>query len=224
MDLSGADVALFDAAGATFQRCDFRRAVLRHGTLGGAPGTVYRDCRFERADLRGVHPGGARFEGCEFADVRLEKWLCFTAEFVGCRFAGRLAEVVFRGRVFPPGSALAGGRERNEFAGNDFTAAELVGVAFVGGIDIGAQRLPDGPQYVRVPSAPDRIARARGEIRGWPAEEARAATVLLDFYSRRGYEEQAELFVRRDSLTRIVPAAVRKRIWAVLLADRPAAD
>jgi uncharacterized protein YjbI with pentapeptide repeats len=221
-DLAGIKLASFYAAGSTFDRCDFSGAVLRGGSLGMPPGATYRDCVFDRADLRGVAPGGARFERCVFTDARLEKWLCFTAEFVGCRFAGRVSEVNFRGDVFPAGSRLAPGRVRNEFAGNDFRAAELSGVAFLGGIDLDAQELPDGPRYALIRHARQRIAVARYEVSRWPAGPDQAAAVrYLDFYSGRGFELQEDIFLERDMPSRSVPAEIRQRVLALLLDPPP---
>src|SRR5262245_12475258 len=129
LDLSGTHLAGFTATASTFDACTFTNCVIRRGTLGRAPSSTYRDCRFDGADLRGVQPANVRFERCRFDGARLEKWLCFTAEFVDCHFGGRLSEVVFRGEVFPPSSAAAVGRDRNAFTGNDFRAAELLGVS-----------------------------------------------------------------------------------------------
>jgi len=212
LDLSRANV-LFNAKASVFERCDFSRARLRGGTLGTSPQCLYRECRFDRADLRGVQPGNARFESCTFENARLDKWLCLSAEFVRCRFAGPIQEVIFSARVFPPESAAALGRQRNEFVENDFSNAELINVAFVRGLDLSAQQLPHGPEYVRVPTA--RIAGAREIVERWEPEARDAALKMLKFYSERGYEEQVELFVRRDRPS-FVPEPVRNRIWDLL--------
>lgn len=66
------------------------------------------------------------------------------------------------------------GRERrNEFRGNDFSQTDLIDTAFKFGIDISAQRWPQGPEYIRLDRLAERFARARKEIEAWSSESDR---------------------------------------------------
>jgi len=217
VDFSGLRIRHLQVEQSSFIDCDFSRAHLANGNLGlASPPSTYLRCRFDGADLRGVRPGAARFEGCRFDGARLDGWLCFVTEFIDCHFAGPLREMVVSGRPFPPARTEDLGRSRNAVYGNDFRAAELMGVEFVRGIDVDAQLMPEDDAYVRVPQAPARIGAARREIEQWPDPSARAlAESMLSFYSIRGYDEQETIFTRRD-LPGTVPAQVRERIWAML--------
>jgi hypothetical protein len=219
VDLSGQKLAVLKAFGSRLEGCDLSGVAVRAGSLSaGADRTVWKGCRFRRADLRGALPGTARFEECAFEDTRVEGWICRNADFVGCTFTGTLRDVVFSGRTItttvPTGDAGA-----NEIRDNDFHAAALVGVEFVRGIDLWAQRLPDGAEYVRIRDAPAAVARAQEVVAGWTDPEDReAAERMLRAFTIRGYEDQQEIFTRRDRPA--VPEAVRERVWSLLLSER----
>jgi uncharacterized protein YjbI with pentapeptide repeats len=135
----------FVRGGCVFSRCDFSRIRSRYVShlSPDALGALYHDCRFDHADLREFFPGTARFERCRFDHARLDGWRSDLAEFVDCRFAGTVRDVKFWGR---PCGILAEGVERpvNEFRGNDFRQAALINCSFVMGIDLDAQRWPEG--------------------------------------------------------------------------------
>jgi len=217
-DLSRLQVPAFGANGATFDRCDFSRTRLG-GTLGYGKGAVYRDCSFVRADLSRAEPGIARFERCTFDNARLDGWFGSQAEFVDCRFTGHLRRVRFNGTVDPPEVAEAIGRERNEFTDNDFEAAELTDVEFVGGIDLRAQRLPPGPEYVLIDDLPERLRLAEGVVAEWPAGKER--TIALDEVAvlRLVYRDQPSMFRRRNQT---IPEF--ERIWQTVEAVEPRAS
>jgi len=101
VDFSGARFWSFGAAASTFTGCDFRKARLDGGFMGGNEQTVYRRCRFEGARLGSSDAGFARFEECVFDFANLERWRAFNAEFVDCHFAGRVVEVAFAGKPDP---------------------------------------------------------------------------------------------------------------------------
>jgi hypothetical protein len=223
VDCSGQEVAVFKSFGSVFERCDFAAVRFAAGSMSaGAVRTTWRRCTFLRSDLRGVLPGTARFEDCRFEDARLEGWICRNADFVGCTFAGTLREVVFSGRALRTtvGSPAGGGADGpNDFRGNDFSAAVLEGVELVRGIDLSQQLLPGGPEYVRVADAPASVDRATRAVDAWPdGHEREAARRMLRSFAVRGYEDQSEIFARRDAPAG-VPESVRERVWSLLLGD-----
>ena len=67
----------------------------------------------------------------------------------------------------------------NTFTGNDFTEAELVGVLFVNGIDVVAQRWPKGDGYVVIDRIHQRATRARARILEWRDHEARNEALAM---------------------------------------------
>jgi hypothetical protein len=208
----------FYASGTIFVDCDFRRARFGHAVLGArSHPTTFRRCRFDNADLRNAHPDAARFEDCHFDRATIEDWRCFLAEFVRCHFAGKIVGVIFSGRPWGPGAdKLNPPRKTNEFRGNDFRHVDLIDCSFVRGVDIGQQLLPVDGKYVRLDRAAERFASARKAVSMWPDLAARAQALrMIAVYSSAGYEEQDELFIRRDNLT-VVPADIRDRVWKVL--------
>ena len=211
-DFQGADLARFSATGSEFRGCDFRGARLKDNvTMSFSPQSVYRDCTFDRADMVGPRVGMfslgvARFERCSFRRTRISSWFSFSAEFVDCTFEGTLKSCTFHGRT-PDG--MGGGHltpraDVNEFHGNDFSAADLVGCAFTGGVDMGAQRWPDDPDYVWIRDAPAAIRRARATVEDVIAdpEQRHEAQVTLKVMGRHAEDGQAELYVRRSELAR----------------------
>jgi len=84
------------------------------------------------------------------------------------------------------------------------------------GIDIAAQRWPQSPEYIWLDRVAERFARARKEIEAWSSESDRKSGLeMLYLYSHYGYEEQQELFTRRDNLP-TVPRKIRDRVWDLL--------
>src|SRR6266508_2278639 len=150
--------------------------MLSGGIGDGMQQSDYFGCVFDGCYLRGISPGRARFVECSFRDVKIFDFKCFQAEFVDCVFSGSLRTVIFDARVDQPDDVL--GRTRNEFHGNDFRNADLEDVAFRGGIDMAAQALPTGPEYLLVRDAPAALSRARDVVQRWPEDEYRRDAML----------------------------------------------
>ena len=217
VDFSGVEFDDFDAEGTRFKSCDFTGTRIE-GFLGVRRQTLFEDCRFDRTRLRHAQPNQSRFVRCEFSDADLWGWSAVAAEFVDCRFAGKLRRCRFWGR--PWGEWLEAGNLRpprmvNEFRGNDFTGADLEDVGFAGGIDLDQQFLPTGPQYIRLSRAQERIALAKKTVSVWePGEVRTEALILLDAYTDDDVEFQAELFANRWETD--VPREVADRVWDLL--------
>lgn len=210
VDLSGQRIPIFQAAATLFERCDFSGSrITDAATLGALPWATYRDCVFQRTDLRRAAPSIARFERCTFDHARLDKWFSTQAEFVDCRFVGTLTSLRFYGTVIPQSSAL--GRTRNEFAGNDFSEAELTDVSFVHGIDIGAQRWPSSPDYAVIQDLPRGLAAAQAEIERWPDGRERADALEMLHWMQGVYAGQPGAIRRRGQLSETT-----ERIWSIV--------
>lgn len=219
VDFRGTSWDDFSATSSLFVECDFRGAEFAHAVLGSRKGqTRYVRCVFDESDLRVADPGAARFDACQFEGARIEGWLAFLAEFVDCRFAGRMVGVTFSGRPWGPGAErLSPKRSMNEFRGNDFRRVDLIDCSFVRGIDLGVQLLPSGSEYIFFDQAPQRIANAKQAVSAWPDLNARtAALTLLEVYSTGGYEQQGEIFTHRWDLVPTVDREVTDRVWRLI--------
>ena len=167
--------------------------------------------------MRQVTPEGTRFEKCSFDDARLDGWTPVRAEFVECRFAGKVVSVTFSGRPAGPGSTrIDPVRSKNDFRGNDFRDAQLIDTVFVFGIDLEQQRWPIGDDYVRLDKFLRRLERARADVLTWDAGEARTeALAMLQALAQR-WQDQREIIVLRVSPAVNAARRVQNRVWDLL--------
>jgi hypothetical protein len=145
-------------ASSDFEDCTFTQrtkksvdGVWPQGNFGATPST-YRHCTFVGVRFRirgGFEVGHARFEDCLFRRCRFEEHFSFCADYVQCRFEGRIKGAVFYAHA-PAEHGCEG--KVNEIVRNDFSDATFDNVGWRGGIDLAAQTWPDG--YVASPSRP----------------------------------------------------------------------
>jgi hypothetical protein len=163
---------------------------------GGPTDSTYLDCSFDGARLSAGAPGAARFERCSFRNVRFDALFSEKLEFIDCVFSGKIKKGYFNGTV-PVDAQAPLRRSTNEFRGNDFSAAELIDVGFRTGVDLSAQKLPQGPDYLYVPDASAALAEARKKLGtlsdSTVREQALMVIRLLELESQGG---QRQLFVR----------------------------
>jgi uncharacterized protein YjbI with pentapeptide repeats len=222
VDLSRAKFDRMVPSGCTFVRCDFRTAALdrRLSPLFKArEQNVFRECRFDGADLRSIDPGPSRFEACVFDGADLRGWTPMLAEFVDCHFAGRLERVRFHGRPWGAGADdILPRRDANAFRGNDFSAAEMIDVAFVMGIDLAQQRWPDGREYIRLDRIHQRLTRGHQEILHWKDLESRSEAMAMMRELSLLYRQQNDVIARRSDPRRVAVPEVQDRVWSTLSA------
>ena len=206
VDFSGIQVDRYYVRGSTFERCDFSRSVLRVGSFSVPPPSAYCDCIFDQADLRQCNPGLARFERCSFERANLDGWRSWNAEFVDCRFSGRLRNIEFSAGMERDPELYSKAPEHLkpfnkprteplEFRGNDFRNADLENVDFIGGIDLDAQLLPDDPAYHRFDLRPETLSQVEQYVRSLPSE-AQATPLRLLGWLRGRYRNQPEVFTK----------------------------
>ncbi len=164
---------------SSFDRCTFQRTKFRGGSFGTArewePQTVYRDCLFDGVRIgRGVAWYDVHFERCEFRDARIEGMISRQGEFIDCTFSGRLVDCDFEATSDRPPGAI---RPTNEFRGNDFSRADLVGGSFLFGIDLDAQRFPADDDYLIIDHPYARAVAATRSVEGWPPSADRDAVL-----------------------------------------------
>lgn len=210
----------FAPEGCTFEHCDFSRQTLdrRYQALfSSRRQSTFRDCNFDGADLTGVRPGQARFERCSFVGTKIDAWESFTAEFIDCRFGGRIENVRFFGK--PWGSAvdrLDPVRTTNTFTGNDFQKADLVGVVFIHGIDVSKQRWPEGKQYVILDRFHQRVAKVRLTVLEWRDHQARQEALDMLQAASLLYSHQMTVIGRRVEPRWTATPAVQEIVWNAL--------
>jgi hypothetical protein len=222
LDLTNVSFAAFSAVRSVFLGCSFGPDALRSSPIFARMGTsTYKHCTFGGLQLRMPIIGEARFEACVF-DGTIDELFTHTAEFIDCRFLGRISRAKFSGRPWDP-MRLTPPRERNEFVGNDFSRCALVDVAFVKGIDISAQRWPTSPAYVRLDRLHLRLARAREVIAKWPDPDARRiGLAMVRSHEGEEYREQDEIF--EDRASPYLDQRIVDRFWAVMEAPLEAVN
>jgi hypothetical protein len=189
VDFSGLSFWSFTAEDCRFLDCDFSQVEVEWLPFANG-GSLFRDCRFDGARIGDF--GDVRIERGQFADADLEGWFTWTADLVDCRFAGRLSGVVFNGRD-------AEGSRTNEFIGNDFREADLDDVDFRD-IDLDAQLLPEGDEYVRLRDVQERVKAVRKTVKAWPQDAARADAEKMLSLVESVYEDESDIFTKRSFL------------------------
>ena len=194
-DFSNKKVRILGAEGSRFIRCKFENTEAKNAQLGGGRiQSEYIECSFDGSKLP-LFAGRARFERCTFRNADLSGWMCFAVEVVDCVFSGTIRDSFFNGTV-PPGDRDIG-RIKNEFHGNDFTHAQLIGVSFRTGIDLKAQLLPSGPEYLYLTDAPSTIRHLRAVVEEWKDAEKRTfANARLNVFENAVEGGQQQLLLR----------------------------
>jgi uncharacterized protein YjbI with pentapeptide repeats len=230
VDFSELKFSSFGAHDSEFDRCDFSRTAFDSISLGATgydgqrwdeltwPTTVYRECVFARTRIPPrAFLGNARFERCVFDGARL-RGLTFTheAQFVECTFRGKIQDVNFWGK--PTEHAAALGRYRNAFTSNDFTGADLLGVAFKH-IDLHAQRFPGLPDYAVLDRVDQRVAAALAAMARWPDDEIKTEVAWsLQFEANEAIKyNDGHALVSRNWVGRRLPPDVRDQIFWMLV-------
>lgn len=153
--------------GSTVDRCSFDKQRVEAAQFGGGPNrTIIRDCTFNDSQWGSTSLGTVRFERCSFLRFHASAWLARRVDLVECTFSGQLRDAVFWASD-PQDLAADGLSGKNEIARNDFSACDLVGPAFRGGIDLIDQRMPVAPHYLLVVDAQAAVARAYADVVTW---------------------------------------------------------
>jgi hypothetical protein len=99
-------------------------------------------------------------------------------------------------------------KRRNEIRDNDFREAELVDVAFRHGIELDAQLLPAGKEYVRLRGLKRRIRRARREVKRWEDATAQADALVALEIMENVFRQEDDVFTKRDFLIGLADSEV----------------
>jgi uncharacterized protein YjbI with pentapeptide repeats len=238
VDFSDIDFKSFYAAGCTFTRCDFSKAKFLQLEFGQPqvqrdwnrpiqpqdkryPQTVYEEClfRWTRFDPDNTRFGNARFVRCTFDHAWLRKLFTRTAEFVGCRFVGKVIDCTFHG-VITGDDIQRIGRSANDFRENDFRHADLIWTGFRG-IDLSAQLLPESGSYAVLTDPLSRIELATrraeetlsGELRDRVVHELKLLAQRID--------GEHQFLIRKGQLGWQTPADVQELLWSYLANVQP---
>ena len=194
------DVDVFTAARSEFRMCRFVGGRITTAMFGaGGQASLYEDCVFDGAVI-GHGDGRARFFRCSFRGVELSDWETSAIEMVDCVFSGRLRGMVFYGQLSGAYAISTGQRivRMNEFRGNDFSEADLDHSAFRFGIDLAAQRLPDGPDYVYLADTTAAVRRVRPVVERWEHPRRREGEFMLDLLDREVSHGQVQTLIRHS--------------------------
>jgi hypothetical protein len=176
------------SADSSFSRCIFRQTRRRNidphtSGMFGRRWSTFQDCTFDHIDFG--HGGGfllwnAAFKRCTFQYCNFRSFQANYSDFIDCTFVGVMQSAWFWGATIP-GDEM---QRQNQFSGNDLSGAKLRRVYFRNGVDLSANRLPNGPEYIHLDRFPDRLEHARAIVETWPDEERRHAEFILDIYRK----------------------------------------
>jgi hypothetical protein len=224
-DYSGRTLLQFASIGSHLQGCNFDQVQIRSAAFGsGRETSEFVECTFNGARMNMAPGGFSRFVRCSFHDVTIRNWICFAVEMIDCTFSGRLDTAIFNGTM-PEDRRGMIGRASNEFHGNDFSAMDLINVAFRTGIDLTKQILPSGEDYLYRQHAASTVARAKSRVVGWDDEQMRrgAMTIIQGLeYELSGGQHQ--LLLRASDNYRIsgIPRRAVDDLFALLREDAAA--
>jgi hypothetical protein len=231
VDFTGLTVDQFSAQGSTFTDCRFDRIKVGSASFGaGTEESRYLRCSFDRASLTFLG-GFARFVSCTFRNAQFIRPSADYLEFVDCVFTERITGLQMRGaphgaqnrydagvksfarqgKPEPPGYRELALRASNQIHGNDFAGAELISVSFRFGVDLAAQKLPAGDDYLYLPDAETAVQRAVAALEQDSSELAgKAKFFLVDVLQREIDYGQRQLFIRPKNFERskVVPPHV----------------
>jgi hypothetical protein len=188
------------------------------GLFGRCP-SVYQDCTFDHVDFGGRGGGfllgEARFERCTFRYCRYRWFWASHADFIDCTFIGVMQSAWFWGTT-PQGDERP---RRNQFTGNDLSRARPRRVLFRNGVDLSANRLPEGPEYLHLDRFRERLQRARVVVAAWPEEERRDAEIILDVHEQEDMDvllAWRRSLVSRQATFALFDACAIKRGWVMV--------
>lgn len=231
MDYSGKSGKIWEIHKSRLVRCLFRNLKVDDFCFGSGNGmSEFVDCSFDGSKIKALNPGKVRFVRCSFRNVRLTKWICTEAEFIDCVFTGTLKEINFNAHLSEFGQKKLG-RVFNRYEGNDFTGAKLSGVAFMGGVNLLDQKLPEGDGHLFLEEAEPVLVAALSRVDSWPESPENKAVrshleLKLESYVLRGQRQlliSPHDFTSRDGVKERTFARLTEVLTSVL-AYRAAAD
>jgi hypothetical protein len=222
---SGRTLLQFASIGSHLRACNFDQVQIRSAAFGsGRETSEFVECTFNGAQMNMAPGGFSRFVRCSFRDVNIRNWICFAVEMIDCKFSGRLETAIFNGTASEDRRAIID-RVSNEFHGNDFSAVDLIDVAFRTGIDLTKQVLPSGEDYLYLPHAASTVARAKSRVAGWDDEQMRrGAMAIIQGLEYELSGGQHQLLLRPSDNYRIsgIPRKAVDELFALLQKDATA--
>jgi hypothetical protein len=113
------------------------------------------------------------------------------------------------------------GRGKNEFVANDFREADLDDVDFRD-IDLDAQLLPQGDEYIRLCDLQKRVKAVRQDVKTWPQGAARTDAEEMLRFVESVYEDEPDIFTKRSFLLEMADSPeLGERIVELLERSQP---
>jgi uncharacterized protein YjbI with pentapeptide repeats len=174
-----------DVDDTSFEGTDLRDSALG-ATLNGRWNT-FRRARFVDADLRGPAAPAATFDRCDFSGARMKR-VEYESDFIDCRFAGRLDEVIFRSK------SLIGGRSgTRRFERVDFADAEFHWVEFRG-FDLDDTVFPTAPGHLVIEPFGCTLERAIASLKATKGLHRGLLAVLEQTLATKGPNQRRGVF------------------------------
>lgn len=148
------DVRLMNAE---FINCTFDHWTVRNITRVG-PDSYARfiGCTFTHLRGKYLWGYGVDYIDCRFEDITVKRWDLDKGIWRNCTFTGTIREGLVWGYVYNNPDD-----EPNECVGNDFSGLSYCGLEFRGGVDLSANTLPTGDDYVLIHNAAHRLTHVR---------------------------------------------------------------
>lgn len=179
---------------SVLEDCDFSGVDLSNVNLSERERerrTIYRRCRFVGTRLVPDRLARARFEECVFTDVVVDGLHLHAVDLVDNVFTGVLRDLTMWGR---PPARWYPDQTPNVVRGNDFTGADLPGLALRAGLDVSAQQWPERPDRLVLDRLPERVERALAAL---PSDAPQPVVRALEGF-RREPEQLGYVFFRDD--------------------------
>ena len=185
----------------TFDKCNFGYGYLN--TRSGSESGTFIKVTFRECDLSKTIFHFPVVQNCIFENCKLYETNFDVSQFYDTKFVGLLDSVFFRGRIeaSPDFFSKLFRPKRldkivNPMENVDFSEAELRGVSFSDGIDLGKCVFPDNGQYLFVENLQETYSKAKEIINeSWEGEDKRVGLGFIDnvFYGRRNQNQPNDL-------------------------------
>ena len=140
-----------------FINCTFDHWTVRNITRVGRNSYArFIGCTFSHLRASYMRTGGVEYINCQFKDAIVKRWDLTRGTWRNCTFTGTIREGVVWGYAH-----TSPDHEPNECVGNDFSGLSYCGLEFRGGVDLSANSLPTGDDYVLIHDAAHRLTHVR---------------------------------------------------------------
>lgn len=177
-DFSGITGKHLTVINCSFESCCFDGLKVNEVCFGGGNNfSEFNTCTFNGAKFCSTAPGFARFQDCKFLNVKIQKFLCTTVDFIDCKFSGLIKGSIFN--ATPVGCKRPDKKTENMIVNNDFKASTLIDVSFRGGVDLKQQLLPTSEDCILLLEAEHKLRNMYSSVVTWADSDTRKKLLNL---------------------------------------------